>query len=155
MRVESFREVAPELKPLHAMHWAETERYRAGLPLCLNYDGMAERERAGRLLQFTVRNQAGALLGHCRIYLFTSQHSGTLVAEEDTLYLTPEARRNVHLAMRLMRYAQRCLADVGVREIRANAKLVNRADVLFRRLGYRAVATQFVLMIEEGGANVR
>lgn len=142
IRAERFRCILGELKPLHEAHWLETERHRHGIELNPRYDAMAQRERDGNLLQFTARTQAGELVGHLRMFLFESQHTSTRVSEEDTLYVTP-AHRGGFLAMHLMRYAEACLLQIGVKEIRANSKLVNRADVLMRRLGYDPVALQF------------
>jgi hypothetical protein len=53
------------------------------------------------------------------------------------------------LGLRLMRYAEKCLRVIGVREISANSKLVNKADVLMRRMGYTAVATEFTKVFED------
>lgn len=141
-QVESFRAILPELIPLHEAHWFETEKHRHGLPLNPDYDQMGERERAGRMLQFTIRRD-GELIGHSRMYLATSMHSQTLFAEEDTLYVKPEHRGGL-MVVALMRYGERLLRALGVREIRANSKLVNRADVLMRRMKYQPVALQFV-----------
>lgn len=147
IRVERFKDVLPELEPLHAEHWQETEKHRHGIAMNPDYEGMAERERAGRMLQFTVR-KGGELVGNLRVYLKTSMHSQTMFAEEDTLYLRL-AHRGGFLAVALLRYAEDALRAIGVREIRANSKLVNKADVLMRRLGYRAVAMQFVKVFKE------
>lgn len=141
IRVESFRAILPELRELHRVHWVETEKHRHGLPLDPDYAAMADRERAGRLLQFTVR-AAGELVGHVRMYLGTSLHTQTIFAEEDTLFIVPGHRGGM-LVMALMRYAERVLRGVGAREIRADSKLLNKADVLMKRLGYTPVALKF------------
>jgi GNAT superfamily N-acetyltransferase len=141
VRVESFRAVLPELEELHRLHWLETEKHRHGLALAPDYDAMAARERAGRLLQFTVRAE-GALVGHLRMYLAVSLHTQTIYAEEDTLFLLPQHRGGM-LAIALMRYAETVLRIVGAREIRADSKLLNKADVLMKRLGYTPVALKF------------
>lgn len=143
--VERFRQVLEELHPLHVAHWRETEKHRHGLPLDPDYRQMALRERLGELMQFTVRRDA-RLCGHLRVYLGRSLHSGTVFAEEDTLYVAPE-HRGGWVGMHLLRYAQQCLQALGVRELRADSKLVNKADVLMRRLGYQAVATKFVKVL--------
>lgn len=141
IRAESFREILPELQELHRVHWVETEKHRHGLPLDPDYEVMATRERAGRLLQFTVR-AGGELVGHVRMYLGTSIHTQTLYAEEDTLFIRPGHRGGL-LVLALMRYAERALRAVGAREIRADSKLLNKADVLMKRLGYTPVALKF------------
>jgi hypothetical protein len=148
IRAERFVKVLPELQPLHEEHWIETEKYRHGLELKPDYDAMAERERAGRLLQFTARRD-GMLAGHLRMYLGQSLHTQTLFAEEDTLFVRKQYRGGF-MVMKLMRYAEAALLQLGVREVRANSKVgVNRADVLMRRLGYAVVAMQFVKFFKE------
>jgi GNAT superfamily N-acetyltransferase len=147
IRAEPLRDVLHELHPLHVLHWGETEKHRHGLPLAPDYEGMLARERAGRLVQFVVRKD-GAIAAHLRMYLAVSMHSGTRFAEEDTLFVHP-AHRGSLLALRLLRFAERALLSLGVREIRANSKLVNNADVLMRRMGYQQVAIQFVKIFGE------
>jgi GNAT superfamily N-acetyltransferase len=141
IQAERFAMVLPELKPLHELHWQETEGARHGLTLAPDYDAMAADERAGRLLQFTVRH-CGALMGNLRLYVMQSRHSKNLVAVEDTLFIAP-AHRGGLLGLKLLRYAEQCLVQIGVREIDANSKLVNGADALMRRMKYTPVAIQF------------
>jgi hypothetical protein len=147
IRAEQFVKVLPELRPLHEEHWIETEKYRHQLELKPDYDAMAERERAGRLLQITARRE-GMLAGHLRLYLGQSLHTQTLFAEEDTLFLRKQ-HRGSFLALKMMRYGEAALLRLGVREIRANSKRTNNADVLMRRLGYDVVAMQFVKFFQE------
>lgn len=146
--LEYFADALPELTPLHEAHWKETEKHRHGLALRPNLDHVIERERRGQLVQIVARVEGGAIAGHLRLYLNRSLHTSTVYAEEDTLYVTPAHRGSI-LAMRLLRYAERVLIDLGVKEIRANSKLVNKADVLMRRMKYRPVAIQFVKFIGE------
>lgn len=149
IQAERFRQVLDELHPLHVDHWHETEKYRAGIPLNPDYEAMADRERWGQLLQITARRD-GVLVGHVRMYIHRSLHTQTLFGEEDTLYLDP-VHRGGFVALALMRYAERCLLALGIREIRANSKVSNNADVLMRRLGYPQVAIQFVKVFPADG----
>lgn len=146
---EKFADCLEELKPLHERHWAETEQYRHGLALKPNYEGMLAFERAGQLLQITVRHQ-GKLVGGIRMFVTSSWHSENMVASEDTLFILPEHRNGASwLAMKLLRYTVSCLEvlrdarNEEVIEIDANSKLINRADVLMRRLFGDPVAMQF------------
>lgn len=159
VQTERFADILGELHPMHERHWLETEKHRHGLLLNPDYPSLLLRERQGMLLQFTVRRGA-ELAGNLRMYLGTSVHTRTMLAEEDTLYIAPEHRGGLLLVLSLMRYAERCLRTLGVREIAVNSKLLNRADVLMRRLGYTAVALQFVktfpaLNAEQEKAHVR
>lgn len=142
--VESFRDVLDELKPLHAAHFAETERHLAGFKLAADYDYMAERERMGALLQFTARNDTGQLVGNLRMYVNKSLHTNNLFAEEDTFYLLPAVRRGRN-AMNFIQYAERLLVGiVGVDEIRATTKTTNAMGKIFVYLGYHHVSSQYI-----------
>lgn len=141
IRCERLRSILHEIHPLHERHWQETEKHRHGLPLAPDYAGMLQRERTGGMLQFTLRHE-GELVGNLRMYLGTSMHTGTKFAEEDTLYIAPE-HRGGYTAMRMLRYAEEVLLQIGVREIRADSKLVNGADRLMRAMRYTPVAIKF------------
>lgn len=143
IRVERFRDIVCELDVLHRLHWDETEQHRHGLPLNPDYLHMARCERDGSLIQFTVRHGAD-LIGNLRIYLSISMHSGTPLcsAEEDTLFIHPD-HRGSWLVMKLLRFAEDSLKSIGVREFNFDSKVVNRADVLMRRMGYRLTAYLF------------
>lgn len=147
-QVESFRDVLPELEPLHAAHYAETEKHLAGVPMAPDYDYMAERERLGALLQFTARDGVGRLVGNLRVYLGSSLHTGCRFAQEDTIYMTPEAR-TPGAADAFMDYAEGVLLQIGVTEARADTKLVNHAGRWLGRRGYRHVANKYIKLLKE------
>lgn len=147
-QAESFRRILPELEPLHEQHFAETEQHLKGSLLQPNYDYMAERERTRGLIQFTARTEDGKLVGNLRMYINRSMHTGDLVAEEDTFFLLPAYRKG-YAAASFLRYAEEALVNiVGVREIRANTKVVNAASKLMDYRGYRHVANQYIKVFE-------
>lgn len=146
--VESFRAILPELEPLHAAHYAETERHLPADAMAPDYGYMAERERTGSLLQFTARDADGELVGNLRMYLGTSLHTGRRFAEEDTFYLSPAARRGLTANM-FLAYAEHALADFGVVEARADTKLVNTAGKILLRRGYQPIATKFIKQLRK------
>ncbi len=146
--VESFREVLAELHPLHEAHFAETERYRAHQGLKPDYLAMELDERAGRLLQFTLRTAVGALVGNARMYLGTSRHTGAKFAQEDTFFVLSQHRKGL-LAVRFWQYAERCLAALGVQEVRTDSKVSTGVGRLNEYLGYAPVSTQYVKTLEK------
>lgn len=153
-QAERMADILPELHILHMLHWQETEKYRHGLTMNPDYRALEADERAGRLIQFTVRQIRGdehrPLVGNLRMYVHTSRHTQTLKAQEDTLYLHPDSRGGM-TALTLMRFAEASLLSIGVREIEADSKLVNKADVLMRRMKYTHVANKFSKVF--GGAD--
>ena len=160
-QAERARSILAELAPLHEAQWGETERYRSGIPMRPDFEiGLGE-ERAGRLLQFTIRRD-GQLVGHLRLYLATSRHTQTLFSTEDTYYIDP-GHRGGFMALQFLKFAERCLMSIDVLESRFDAKLLPSdgsgargldAGVLLRRLRYSPVSTRFVKILK-GGADVR
>ena len=147
IRAERFADIQDELHALHQLHWLETEKHRHGLAMNPDYAVMLADERAGKLIQFTVRKDE-ELIGHCRMYLSVSRHTQTKFATEDTLFFKPE-NRGGFTAIVFMRWIERELLKLGIREIRVNSKTINRADVLMRRLGYQEVSIEFVKVFPE------
>lgn len=144
--IERMRDIEAEIKPLHQAHWHETEGHRHGLDLNPDYETFKRYERTGRYVLFTAR-KAGCLVGNCAMYLGMSAHTQTLVATEDTLYLLPEARRGT-TGRAFIGYVEDGLRKLGVREIDITVKTVNRAERLFRMLGYRHVENGLTKILE-------
>lgn len=141
--VERFADILSEMHALHELHWQETEKHRHGLCMNPDYLQFIARERQGQMVQFTLRSPIGELVGNLRMYLAQSMHTQTRYASEDTLFIHPD-HRGSFVVMALIRFAENGLHAIGVQEIRVNSKLVNKADVLMRRMGYTPVATEFV-----------
>lgn len=148
IQAERFADIVQEAHLLHQAHWQETEGHRHGLALSPDYDALLSDEKAGRLLQFTVRGQWNELVGQCRMYVGLSRHTKTLYAHEDTLYLLPKARGGM-TAVKLMRFAEQALLSIGVREIEADSKVMNNAEVLMQRLKYTHTANRYTKIFKE------
>lgn len=142
---ERYADCLHELKPLHAAHWRETEKHRHNLQLNMDYPGFLRMERAGRLVLFTIR-QGGELVGHTTMKLSNSMHSQTLVANEDSLFLREDKRGNLFMILQFLKYVAETLGEMGVAEIRVSTKLVNGADKLLVRAGFKPFAIQLVKM---------
>ena len=147
-QAERLADVLPELHPLHQAHYAETELYRASIPMMPNYDAMTEREQAGQLIQFTARNASGELAAHMRVYVSPSQHTDTLIATEDAFFV-PFQHRGGFMAVRLWQFVERSVIAIRVLEICFSSKLVNRADAMARYLKYKPIATRFAKVIDD------
>jgi GNAT superfamily N-acetyltransferase len=146
LQVERIEDVLEELKPVHAAHWQETERYRHGIALNPDYNYMINAERTGRFMLFTVRNDDG-LVGNCMMYLSRSTHTQRWVAEEDTIFILPEYRKG-RLGVRLIRYVEDVLRNMGVTEIRVTVKTVNDVGRLLTHLGYNHTGNQLTKILE-------
>jgi hypothetical protein len=143
--VERFEPAISELHPLHEAHWAETEKHRHGLELNYDYARMAGLDRTGALLLFTIRRD-GELVGHCGQVIGVSSHSKTKYADEDALFLRMDCRGG-RTSIKFIRYIEDCLVQIGVKEIRVSAKMVNSADKLLMKCGFAPVATLLVKLV--------
>lgn len=148
IRAERFRDILPELHQLHVEHWQETEKHRHGLKMNPNYDALIAKERAGELIQFTLRDSDGQLVGNLRMFLNVSLHTQTRYASEDTLFIKPQYRGGF-VVIAMLRFVENSLRAIGIREMRANSKVINKADVLMKRMGCTPVAIEFVKFFEE------
>jgi hypothetical protein len=147
LRAERFATLVAALHPLHEAQWQETEGHRHGLPFSPDYEAGLRFEKAGALVQFTIRRD-GELVGHMRMYLQSSVHTRTRFAHEDTIYIVPQHRTGM-LGVAMVRYVERQLRKLDVREIRFDTKHSNRADAILRRCGHAPVATRWVKVFKE------
>lgn len=145
--VERLRDIVDEIHPLHEAHFLETERHRMGFGLSVNYPYYLASEKAGAMVQFTLRKD-GELVGNIRMFIGTSLHTGTQYATEDTFFVLPEHRKGF-LAIRFWQFMEASMRAIGVMEIRTDSKLLNHVDRLNAYCGYTAVATKFVKILGE------
>jgi hypothetical protein len=145
--LEKMEDIQEEIYPLHLAHWNETEEHRHGLPFNPAYATFIRYEQAGRYVLFTLR-MGGRLVGNCAMYLDMSAHTQTLIATEDTLYLLPEARSGQR-GRRFIFWVEEQLKQLGAREIHITVKTVNKAERLFRLLGYKHVENGLVKLLED------
>lgn len=142
-------EVLPQLRPLHERHWNETEGYRHGLPFSPDYERGIDLEAQGRYVLIVARHiGTEKVVGNYGIFLSRSTHTQTLMATEDTLFIVPEHRRG-RLGVGMIRFAERALAALGVRELNVSVKLVNKTGPMLERMGYAPVATQYSKILKE------
>lgn len=146
--VERMRDVLHEVKPLHELHWAETESYRHSLPLNVDYEYMINTEDAGRFMLFTLRGPDHEMVGNCMMYLTRSTHTKQWIAEEDTIFIHPKHRKG-RLGIKFIQYVEEVLSGLGITEIRVTVKTVNRAGDLLQALGYQHTANQLVKVLGE------
>lgn len=147
IQCEYLEDALEEVKPLHQMHWEETEKYRHNIPLKPNYEYMIGAERQGKFLLFTVRCE-DKVVGNCMMYLSESTHTGQYVAEEDTIFMEPNHRRG-RVGIKLIQYVEQVMQLLGVTEIRVTVKTVNRVGDLLKALGYQHTANQLVKVLGE------
>ena len=151
LQVERLADIENEIHALHLAHWQETEAHRHEIAMLPDYKAAKEDERAGKLIQLTARDGA-LLVGNIRMYLYTSRHTQTLAAKEDTFYLLPSHRRGF-AAIRFWQYMEACLRTLGVQEITTDSKVVNQVGRLNEYLGYAHIANVFHKYLQPNARN--
>lgn len=137
------------LRELHQQHWWETEGYRHGLKFNPDYQRALDLEVQGRYFLIVARRaETGEVVGNYGLYLSRSMHTQTLMATEDTLFITKACRRG-RLGVELIRYAENALRQLGVEELNVSVKLVNSVGPMIERMGYAPVATQYTKILKE------
>jgi len=143
--VERYADALPELSELHKLHWLETEKHRHGIPLKPDYNGFVSADRSGGLVLFTIR-KAGELVGQSTMKVYRSMHTQTLAADEDSLFLRAD-HRGGRTIFKFIAYMDKVLTGLHVKEVRVSSKLLNSADKLMMRCGFKPFATQLVKML--------
>ena len=127
--------LADGLEELVWAHWQETETDRDAIPLAVDWDYYRALEKAGGYVSVSAR--AGReLVGYNAFFLNKlAKYRHTLMAINDVMYLTPEARTGWN-GVNLIRTSHGILRDAGARRIiyaiNNNARLAR----LLAALGY-------------------
>lgn len=149
LRCAPLKEALAKLRPIHEEHWQETEGYRHGLPFNPDYDRVIGLDQQGRCLMLVVEHrETGELVGNYGFYLSRSVHTQTLMATEDTLFIS-KAHRRGRLGIELMRYAEYALAQLGVRDLNVSVKLVNNVGPMLERMGFVPTGKQYTKILKE------
>jgi GNAT superfamily N-acetyltransferase len=130
---------------LAKLHWEEVEMHRHELGFVPDWARMAAWEDEGRFVGFTVRHTK-RVVGYMAFHLTDGYHTTKRVATEDGLYLLPAHRRGL-TAVRLIRYAEQALRQLGAGEIHVITKAGTTADRLMDRLGYPAVSNLHIKVL--------
>lgn len=133
-QVERMVDVVPEIRVLHADHWEETEKYRAGIPFNPDYAQYVAIDRAGSFLLVTARAK-DAMIGYFMIVLHTSRHSSQRVAAEDAFYLKPECRLGFAL-ITMLRFTEACAVRAGAKQLTLSEKLTHLIGPCLKRTGF-------------------
>lgn len=144
--LESLPKVYAELEPLFREHYAEfsARLLATGVTVSPYNPRLDEYFRAsdgGWLKTFVVRLD-GQPCGYANIYVTTDMHNRELIAQEDTLYVS-KAHRN-GIGRKLSLFVLETLKGLGVKRFTVSAVTDTRATKLWKRIGFREIATQMV-----------
>lgn len=142
-------DLLPELRALHAAHWAETEVHRHGVvEMNPDYQRVLDLEAQGRYFLIVARHRDGQLVANYGSYLSVSSHTQLPTATEDTLFLD-RAHRKGRLGVSIIRYAEDALRQLGIVEMNVSVKRANNVGSILERLGYVPVGTQFTKILTQ------
>lgn len=143
---EKMADIIEEIKPLHLEQWQETEGYRHGLEFKPDYGRYLQYSESDFYVILTVRRD-GELVGHISLYITTSMHTGTKLAQEDTLFLTKSARGG-RTAMRLFQFAEAWMTENGVKELYCSVKNGASSKRLLESMGCLHVSDGYHKMLQ-------
>lgn len=147
---ESLIDTYREIEPLYRQHYAEmTERLAQDGVHCSPYnprlDLYFQAAERGDLLTFIARHD-GTAVGYCNVYITNDMHNHDRIASEDTIFVTRDHRNG--LGKKLVQFGLEELRKRGVKRLNVSAKTDLRVEKLWRRMGFKPVATQMTYVFE-------
>ncbi len=145
--LENFRETYNELEPLYRQHYSEmVERLKADgvddySPYNPRLDEYVRAGDGGWLLTFVLRLD-GKAVGYSNVYLTNDMHNNDLIAQEDTIFVLKEHRNGV--GKKMVKLILEELRSRGVKRVLVSAMTDLRVAKLWRRMGFKDVATQMI-----------
>lgn len=145
--LEKFRDTYTELEPLYRQHYSEMiERLKADgvedySPYNPRLDEYVRASDGGWLLTFVLRLD-GVACGYSNVYLTNDMHNQDLIAQEDTIFVLKEHRNGV--GKQMVRHILEELRRRGVKRVLVSAMTDLRVAKLWRRMGFKDVATQMI-----------
>lgn len=145
-QVESFEECKDEFEPFVMIHWGELGLTKEDVPIDFDWERFFEQERKGKLHTVTVRKD-GKLVGYHIAFLGSHPHyKSTLHAMTDLYYLLPELRQG-RTGLKLFKFAEEKLKELGVVKIYTGCKVILDHTRLFEYLGYEFSDKQFIKIL--------
>jgi predicted acetyltransferase len=143
----NFKDTYKELAPLYRQHYSEMiERLRADgvdsySPYNPRLDEYVRAGDGGWLLTFVLRLD-GVAVGYSNVYLTSDMHNQDLIAQEDTIFVLKEHRNGV--GKKMVKLILEELRSRGVKRVLVSAMTDLRVAKLWRRMGFKDVATQMI-----------
>lgn len=142
-----------ELLPLYSAHYREMQERLAADGVVIpvfnpRIDTYVKAAMDGYFLNFVVRTEDGEAVGYCNVYLTNDMHNGELIAREDTVFVRKDHRNGV--GKKLVQFGLEQLRQRGVKRLHVQALTDLRVEKLWRRMGFKPVATSMVYQFDGG-----
>jgi GNAT superfamily N-acetyltransferase len=148
--LEHFSDMVEEIRPLHELHFEETEVLYLDAPFQPNYEQYMGLEKEGSFVCFTVRI-GWQIVAYIQYYLFDDLHARQAKnAREDAFYVHPSVRSN-GVGGQLLDYAENALRQLGCQYVGMTTKApLGGADIgpYLERREYRPVAVYYQKKLE-------
>lgn len=143
---EGFEASYADLEPLYRAHYGEMQSRLAADGIAIGnfnprLDQYASASREGWLLTWVVRLD-GVAVGYSNVWLTQDMHNSELIAQEDTIYITPAHRNGV--GRLLVKAILADLRERGVKRGYVSPVTDLRVGPIWQRMGFRPVAQTMV-----------
>lgn len=148
--LEKFDETYSELEPLYRAHYAEMRARleRDGVKVsdyAPRLDQYSQASKGGWLLTWVVRHEGNAV-GYSNVYLTNDMHNGDFIAQEDTIYITPDHRNGV--GRKLVKHILSDLRARGVKRGIVSPVTDLRVGKIWERMGFKPLSQLMVYQFE-------
>ena len=136
---EKISELWDEIMPLLEQHFWEISANH-DIPLNPNVQAYNQMEANGNFKIYTARDN-GELVGYAAYFLAPNMHyMDSFQAQQDVLFLKADRRKGM-TGIRLIKYADKMLAEHGCQMVCHHVKVKNDFGLILKRLGYNLVET--------------
>lgn len=97
--------------------------------------------REGWLKFYTLRHEKKCV-GYCLIYITNDMHNGDKIAKEDAIFVTRNHRNGI--GKKLTQHVIAEMKQLGVQKIYCSAVTDLRVEKIWRRMGFKNLATEMV-----------
>ena len=133
-------DLANELSPLLDKHYSELAVHK-DIKLNPNWEQYFLMEKMGSLKFFIARNDEGEIIGYVAYFIsYHIHYMDSLQAQQDVLFVSPD-RRGAHAGIKLLKYSEEHLKNIGVDVITQHVKPSHDFSPLLERLGYSELET--------------
>lgn len=143
--IVKFRDVYPGvLEDLMTIHYAEMKERLEDLgnvvsPFNPRLKEYYEAGDEGYLLTFILEKDWKAI-GYCNMYITQDMHNQDLIAEEDAIFVLKEERNGI--GAKFTKFILNNLKNRGIKHLTVSARTDPRVTKLWKRLGFKEIATQ-------------
>ena len=137
-RQEFLADVKQDIQDLLVLNYTEVELDQDIIKLNPDWDAYQQAENNNILKGFTARKK-GKLIGYFVAMVVKHIHyKDRIFAGNDVLFIHPDHRKGFS-AMKLIKFAEKCLKEDGVSVLTINTKCNKPFDVLLNRMMYKQI----------------